>query len=592
MKKISQSGIANIGIILLIILLAVIGGYTYLQGSKLKTPPPLNLQKDVIQQDDTAESTKDVINVTSLNFQTPQLIKEFNENETTYLFYKVGIVTEGKYKDYEIIKGVFSTTAGPCKGSGCGKPIFVRYLKKDNNLIFLPQVSELNSIDQWAYNTTLIKEWSFATDESLVLESLQEVKEMVYGNGKIEYIGQEEGLLNNKLYELFSDTQLGTVYTTKPQYSPQEPFYSGEETPYYTTGKWGDGKASCYSEECYLSNALYKFNADGTYFIYKYLPSETTDSLKIGKSTFSINDNDGDYFYITRNGCSSNDADYISISNPENVSINDLAEIGSFTKTGKKIYFFKDLEHQYLKYFYDKYKLNYPVIEGMRWGEDKNLTFKNYENFTTQYPVLFFEDEFGRLIRLTKKEFVIPFACEPVIYLYPENESLIEVSIDTQSVKLLGADPNYENGWKVMAKPNGELKPVESSNTYPHLFWEGTLKYLPERKDGFVISKDDITKKFYEILPKLGLNSQETNDFVKAWSPNLADAPYYFVTFHNTDTINTYMPLTVNPQPQTSIRILLDYKPLNSVIDVAPFKYPSVPERQGFTLVEWGGIDR
>ena len=118
MKKISQSGIANIGIILLIILLAVIGGYIYLQSSKIKTPPPLNLQKDVIQQDDTAESTKDVINVTSLNFQTPQLIKEFNENETTYLFYKVGIVTEGKYKDYEIIKGVFSTTAGPCKGSG------------------------------------------------------------------------------------------------------------------------------------------------------------------------------------------------------------------------------------------------------------------------------------------------------------------------------------------------------------------------------------------------------------------------------------------------------------------------------------------
>ena len=50
------------------------------------------------------------------------------------------------------------------------------------------------------------------------------------------------------------------------------------------------------------------------------------------------------------------------------------------------------------------------------------------------------------------------------------------------------------------------------------------------------------------------------------------------------------MPLEVNPKPDTVIRVLMIYKPLNKKIKVKEQKIIT-PERKGFTLVEWGGTE-
>jgi hypothetical protein len=50
-------------------------------------------------------------------------------------------------------------------------------------------------------------------------------------------------------------------------------------------------------------------------------------------------------------------------------------------------------------------------------------------------------------------------------------------------------------------------------------------------------------------------------------------------------------PLTVVPTPDTVIRVLMDYTPLAAPISVAPLKI-TTPIRNGFTVVEWGGIVR
>ena len=55
------------------------------------------------------------------------------------------------------------------------------------------------------------------------------------------------------------------------------------------------------------------------------------------------------------------------------------------------------------------------------------------------------------------------------------------------------------------------------------------------------------------------------------------------------DEINDYMPLDVSPQPDTIIRVLMLYKPLEKTIDVDEQQLNSAPSRDGFTLVEWGG---
>ena len=48
------------------------------------------------------------------------------------------------------------------------------------------------------------------------------------------------------------------------------------------------------------------------------------------------------------------------------------------------------------------------------------------------------------------------------------------------------------------------------------------------------------------------------------------------------------MDLEIEPKPDSVIRILMDYKPLSKPIEVVEQKI-TTPERDGFTVVEWGG---
>ena len=50
--------------------------------------------------------------------------------------------------------------------------------------------------------------------------------------------------------------------------------------------------------------------------------------------------------------------------------------------------------------------------------------------------------------------------------------------------------------------------------------------------------------------------------------------------------------MQISPKPDTVIRILMDFKPLKKAIKVPEFKIPEVPLRKGFSVIEWGGIQR
>ena len=50
------------------------------------------------------------------------------------------------------------------------------------------------------------------------------------------------------------------------------------------------------------------------------------------------------------------------------------------------------------------------------------------------------------------------------------------------------------------------------------------------------------------------------------------------------------MPLDINPTPDTTVRILMTFKGLESPIEVKEQKLDT-PERKGFTVVEWGGTE-
>lgn len=72
----------------------------------------------------------------------------------------------------------------------------------------------------------------------------------------------------------------------------------------------------------------------------------------------------------------------------------------------------------------------------------------------------------------------------------------------------------------------------------------------------------------------------------------MQDSPWYFVTFYGNEQMDAVAPLTISPKPDTVIRVLMEYRPLEEPIPVKSYDLGNTPERNGFTVIEWGGVIR
>ena len=108
--------------------------------------------------------------------------------------------------------------------------------------------------------------------------------------------------------------------------------------------------------------------------------------------------------------------------------------------------------------------------------------------------------------------------------------------------------------------------------------------------DGFVIKGSDTANFLEEKLAILGLTAREAEEFIIYWLPVLEQNSYNYIRFETAAEINSYMPLEVTPRPDTTIRVIMNYKPLNNPIVVSEQQL-TTPTRSGFTVVEWGGTE-
>ena len=65
---------------------------------------------------------------------------------------------------------------------------------------------------------------------------------------------------------------------------------------------------------------------------------------------------------------------------------------------------------------------------------------------------------------------------------------------------------------------------------------------------------------------------------------------YNYIRFATREEIDTNMPLTITPEPDTTIRVLMEYKGLENSIKVEEQSLET-PGRKGFVAVEWGGTE-
>lgn len=178
---------------------------------------------------------------------------------------------------------------------------------------------------------------------------------------------------------------------------------------------------------------------------------------------------------------------------------------------------------------------------------------------------------------------------KPIIYLYPTKDMNISVKLSNPD-NLTTTYPKYKDGWNVYAKKNGDL--IDSNGrTYYALYWEG-LTYSVDNniREGFVVKREDSIKFLEEKLSILGLNERESNEFIMYWLPKLEQNKYNYIRFATMEEINNGNKLDITPTPDSVIRILMLYKPLEEKIEVEE-QMLETPSRTGFTVVEWGGVN-
>ena len=178
-------------------------------------------------------------------------------------------------------------------------------------------------------------------------------------------------------------------------------------------------------------------------------------------------------------------------------------------------------------------------------------------------------------------------AAKPLIYLYPEKEMDVEIKLGYSDL-LTTSYPKYNGEWKVKAYPSGKLIDKNTGRSLYGLYWEGKNYSAKKTDEGFIVKGSEIAKFLEEKLEILGLTEREAEEFIIYWLPQMEHNKYNYIRFATKEEIDNYMPLEINPKPDTIIRILMEFMPLEEKIDVKEQKLTRV-ERRGFTAIEWGG---
>lgn len=481
-------------------------------------------------------TTKDVKNMDCMG-GSPQTVKDFLD---TVDVLKVGRVTKGKYQNGELFL-VLVKTFGP------GDNILFRIIKSDNEIIVLNKYS--SEFSDW-YTELFIQ------DEDTGIANLETPERLSY-----QVDDKNISLLKNEEEPNLLMTDIDDFVF----------LFELDGKKYYKNNLSG----------CIFTNAN-----DGTVREYRYdlefiekkesIAGITPRHLDITWLNGEKNTDDyitNSYFGCGRAGCYQF-ASYIE-------DINQLIEVGE-TSTGDSIYELKNKDTKKDKI--DEYSILRAMFNSTFMGDKEG----NYDKFINDHPLIFWQDPFGDFMEFRNANYQPMAECgKPVIYLYPEEETDVSVYVEP-SGGFTVTKPAYNKGWKVSAKPDGELYNYADKTIYPYLFWEGYAHdyYRPEK--GFVVARENVEEFLIDKLTQLGLVKHEYDEFIEFWLPKMQDRNYYFVTFMDQSDFDKIAPLTVVPAPDKVIRVFMDYEGMDDYIEVEEPKIIT-PERVGFTVVEWGG---
>lgn len=186
--------------------------------------------------------------------------------------------------------------------------------------------------------------------------------------------------------------------------------------------------------------------------------------------------------------------------------------------------------------------------------------------------------------------YLYPEDCDakPVLYLDAPTELEVTVRLDYAG-KLTSTYPAYQDGWHVLARPDGTLTDPDTGREYYCLFWEGRSDTDYDFSTGFCVAGEDTAAFLEDALTKLGLNEREANEFIIYWLPRMEGNVYNLISFQG-ETYTDSAVLDIDPAPDSLLRVFMAWKELKAPVEVEPQQFAPF-ERVGFTAVEWGGCE-
>ena len=223
------------------------------------------------------------------------------------------------------------------------------------------------------------------------------------------------------------------------------------------------------------------------------------------------------------------------------------------------------------------------------------LTELGVQNNNDNWAFTEYKGQYGWVQMITNNgdtQFIFdyPQADKPVIYLYPESETDVHVELELTEADLSTTYPKYNNGWDVTAYPDGTLLNKADGTHHKYLFWDAVnCRTRFDFSKGFCVAGSDTEKFLKEKLTYMGLTENEMNEFIVYWLPRMEHNKYNLISFQS-DAYTNSAKLNITPTPDSLCRIFMTYIPLENSVDIEPQQLPTF-ERNGFTVVEWGGSE-
>ncbi|HOJ10141.1 MAG TPA: hypothetical protein PK733_06065 [Clostridiales bacterium] len=174
---------------------------------------------------------------------------------------------------------------------------------------------------------------------------------------------------------------------------------------------------------------------------------------------------------------------------------------------------------------------------------------------------------------------------KPNIYLYSDANMSVNVKLYPGHWITL-SDPIYpENeGWTAQIV-NGSL-----NGKGDYLFYEALVPDSDfQKKNGWKIRWNSRRNDIIKILDKYSFNEKEKSDFLEYWTEKLVHSKDYIFYPQENIQVDTIMPVILSKEPDNIFRIWFYIEP-NEGQDTLEPEQNMVINRNGFTVVEWGGI--